>query len=98
MPDKDDKKTTDQEQIDAQKIDAGGARPDDVSPTGPGGGGSDDGPSFEPKQIDPPSFSAGGARPDDVSPTGPGGGGSDDDGPTFQSEPARPGPAFESDA
>jgi hypothetical protein len=62
MPDKDDKKTTDQEQIDAQKIDAGGARPDDVSPTGPGGGGSDD------------------------------------DGPTFQSEPARPGPAFESDA
>ncbi|MHC4767684.1 MAG: hypothetical protein ACYTEI_03105 [Planctomycetota bacterium] len=80
MPDKDAKKTTDQELIDAQNIDAGAARPDDVSPTGPGGGRPDDGPSFEPKQIDPQNIDAGATAPLDV--------GSESESPTSPSPPS----------
>jgi hypothetical protein len=126
MPDKDAKKTTDQElkdvsagaafepqsgaegpaggggggqqgpswqtnqEVDAQNIDAGAARPKDISPSGPSDSGSQDpGQSYQPQQIDPQNVDAGAVQPKDIGPSGPGGGGSSD-GPSFQPQEIDP--------
>ncbi|MHC4768106.1 MAG: hypothetical protein ACYTEI_05265, partial [Planctomycetota bacterium] len=74
-------------------IDAGTAQRYDVSPTGPGGDGPDDGPSFQPRQINPESIDAGAAAQPDFSSES-----SADGGPKSQSIPpyvAGPGPSLE---
>jgi hypothetical protein len=92
MPDKDAKKTTDQELKD---VSAGAAFTPDAAQEGPaggGGGGGGQGPSWQSnhnQEIDAQNVDAGTAQPRDISVSGPGGGGSND-GSSFQPQQIDP--------